>query len=253
MILAGSDAHVLDAGPAAGSAAHAAFEQVPDPRRVELIDRSDEWGELLLAGPRAVELLATLVGDEFPAEHLGHSPTFLGGRSVTLVRADLTQPISFFVRAAGEDLPTVWSELLQAGARPCGEQAFDAVRLKPAIPCSAVDISDKNLPQEVGATSRPSASSRAVTWDKRPVARIDALGHVNKTLVGVRFHGQQVPQPGLTLSSAEGQEVGEVTSAAWSGRLQSPLALAYVRRGHNAHWTRLQSPLGDAEVIALPL
>jgi glycine cleavage system aminomethyltransferase T len=44
-----------------------------------------------------------------------------------------------------------------------------------------------------------------------------------------------------------------VTSAAFSPRLDSPLALAYVRRGSNAAGTQLQSPIGAAEVVSLPL
>jgi folate-binding protein YgfZ len=165
----------------------------------------------------------------------------------------LTQPISFLVRAAREDLATVWSELLQAGARPCGEQALDAARIEAGHPIYGRDISDKNLPQEIGRDQHAISFVKGCYLGQETVARIDALGHVNKTLVGVRFHGEQIPQPGLALTSADGQTVGEVTSAAWSGRLRSPLALAYVRRGHNAHWTRLQTALGEAEVIALPL
>ena len=84
------------------------------------------------------------------------------------------------------------------------------------------------------------------------VARIDALGHVNRTLVGVRFVGPDVPPPGCPLS-AEGAVVGEVTSAAYSPRLAVPLALAFVRRGHNAPGTPLESPVGDAEVVGLPV
>jgi folate-binding protein YgfZ len=200
-----------------------------------------------------VELLARFVGDEFPSERLGHAPTFLGGRPVTLVRADLAQPISFLIRAQREDLPIVWAELLQGGAQPCGEQAMDAARIEAGIPLPGRDIGDKNLPQEIGRDQQTISFVKGCYLGQETVARIDALGHVNKTLAGVRFQGEQVPPPGLALSSADGQTVGEVTSAAWSHRLQSPLALAYLRRGHSAAWTRLQSSLGEAEVISLPL
>ena len=49
------------------------------------------------------------------------------------------------------------------------------------------------------------------------------------------------------------RHVGEVTSAAYSPRLKSPLALAYVRRGHEAVGTKLDSDYGKAEVILPPL
>jgi len=252
-ILAGEEAHIIDSEPGQAELLMRHLDKYHIRERIELLDRSDDWGELLVAGPRTVERLATLVGDELPAERLSHAPTILGGRSVTLVRIDLVQPIGFLVRAAREDLPAVWAALQQAGARPCGAQAFDAARIEAGYPCYGRDISEKNLPQEIGRDGQAISFVKGCYLGQETVARIDALGHVNKTLVGVRFHGEQVPQPGLALASADGQEVGEVTSAAYSGRLRSPLALAYVRRGHNAPWTRLQSALGEAEVIALPL
>ncbi len=243
-ILAGQDAHVIDAGPAQAEPLMRHLEKYHIRERVELLEHSQDWAELLVAGPRSVELLATLVGDEFPAERLGHAPTFLGGRSVTLVRVDLAQPFSFLVRAAWEDLPIVWSELLQAGARPCGAQALDAARIEAGQPCYGRDISDKNLPQEISRDPQAINFVKGCYLGQETVARIDALGHVNKTLVGVRFHGEQIPPPGLVLTSTDGQAVGEVTSAAYSGRLRSPLALAFVRRGHNAHWTALAKRVG---------
>ena len=84
------------------------------------------------------------------------------------------------------------------------------------------------------------------------VARIDALGHVNQTLCGVRFQGHIVPEIGTELM-LDDKKVGRVTSATYSPRLAAPLALAYVRRGHNAVGAALASPLGSAEVIQLPL
>jgi glycine cleavage system aminomethyltransferase T len=57
---------------------------------------------------------------------------------------------------------------------------------------------------------------------------------------------------GLDLTAA-GVVAGHVTSAAWSPRLAAPLALAYVRRGSNLPGTRLDSALGSAEVVRLPI
>ena len=84
------------------------------------------------------------------------------------------------------------------------------------------------------------------------MARIDALGHVNKLLVGLRFGGPTVPEATTELT-ADGQSVGRVTSSAYSPRLAVPLALGYVRRGQEKPGTRLQSSAGEAEVVSLPV
>jgi glycine cleavage system aminomethyltransferase T len=84
------------------------------------------------------------------------------------------------------------------------------------------------------------------------VARIDALGHVNRLLVGVRFRGDQVPLPGTNFS-AGGKSVGQITSACYSPKFSAPLALGYVRRQQSKPGVVLDSDSGQAEVIALPL
>ena len=61
------------------------------------------------------------------------------------------------------------------------------------------------------------------------VARIDALGHVNKTFCGVRLDPNASAKLGDALFDA-GQSVGEITSVTYSPKLKAPLALAYVKR-----------------------
>ena len=50
------------------------------------------------------------------------------------------------------------------------------------------------------------------------MARIDALGHVNRTLVLVAVEGDSVPRPG-TVVSCGGEDVGTITSSCASPRL----------------------------------
>jgi glycine cleavage system aminomethyltransferase T len=80
------------------------------------------------------------------------------------------------------------------------------------------------------------------------VARLDALGHVNRLLVSVRWLGGTIPAAGEQLE-AEGQPAGTVTSAVWSPRYNAPLALAYVRTPHHHEGTSLQSAAGPAVVV----
>jgi glycine cleavage system aminomethyltransferase T len=61
-----------------------------------------------------------------------------------------------------------------------------------------------------------------------------------------------VPAVGSELTRF-GASVGRVSSATFSPALQRPLALAMVRREHNAVGAKLESPVGPCEVIALPV
>jgi len=108
------------------------------------------------------------------------------------------------------------------------------------------------LPQEVARDTKAISFTKGCYLGQETVARIDAIGHVNRLLVGVKFSGDKIPDDGTKLLAA-GQEVGEVTSVAWSPRLQAPLALALIRRNHGKPGTQLESPGSPATVVALPL
>jgi folate-binding protein YgfZ len=135
---------------------------------------------------------------------------------------------------------------------PCGMAACDALRIEAGMPRFGLDFDDGNFPQEVGRDRQAVSFTKGCYLGQETVARIDALGHVNQRLVGVRFFNREVPERGLVLSRA-GKNVGRVTSAAYSPRLNAALALAMVRREANAPGTRLDSSLGECEVVSLPL
>jgi folate-binding protein YgfZ len=149
------------------------------------------------------------------------------------------------------DLSSTLVSLRNGGARWAG-QAFNTARIEAGIPLFHVDFDETNLPQEVGRDLAAISFTKGCYLGQETVARIDALGHVNQRLVGARFFGKNEIAPGMELSLAD-KTVGRVTSVAFSPKLGAPLALAMVRCGANSPGTRLQSPAGEGEVIALPL
>jgi folate-binding protein YgfZ len=104
--------------------------------------------------------------------------------------------------------------------------------MESAWPLWGVDFDDSNLPQEIGRDAAAVSFRKGCYLGQETVARIDALGHVNKQLVQIQFSGEVVPSAGAGLSQ-EGQLVGRVTSAAWSPRVSAAIALAMVKRGSN--------------------
>jgi folate-binding protein YgfZ len=134
----------------------------------------------------------------------------------------------------------------------CDADAVEAARIEAGAPLFGRDITLENLPQEVGRDAQAISFTKGCYLGQETVARIDALGHVNKLLVGVKFAGDQLPAARTPLR-AGGKSAGEVTSAAWSPRLGAVLALAYVKRLLAKPGTRLESDAGSAEVVALPL
>ncbi|HEX5445341.1 MAG TPA: glycine cleavage T C-terminal barrel domain-containing protein [Pirellulales bacterium] len=225
--------------------------------KVELHPRTAEWGAWLLAGPQAADCLSRALGISPPVERLASIESQWQGRPLFVVRVEMTQPGGFLVVSPRETAAETAEAFVRAGAARCSPAALEAARIEAGFPYYGRDITGKTLPQEVARDKFAISFTKGCYIGQETVARIDALGHVNKTLVGVRFEGGEVPSSGTELFaaglSAAGQVVGEVTSAVFSPRLGSPLALAYVRRGSDRPGVQLESPLGGAEVVALPL
>lgn len=139
------------------------------------------------------------------------------------------------------------SEALGAGETLSGDQ-FQAYRIERGFPLDQVDIDEKSLPQELNRDALAISFTKGCYLGQEPVARIDALGHANRKLVPLQVKGESSLSPGDELS-AKGKPVGSVTSVAWSESLGAPIALAYVRRGHEQPGKVVESPVGKATVL----
>ena len=104
------------------------------------------------------------------------------------------------------------------------------------------------MPQEISRNEKAISFNKGCYLGQETIARIDALGHVNKQLCAVQFSGDKIPGVGLKLISGD-QEVGRVTSTCWSPRFESPLGLAMIRRGSNDVGLELESEIGNATII----
>lgn len=242
-VFCGEESLWIDAEPGQASPLLAHLDRYLIREKVELLDRSDDFAEFIAAGPQVGSALME-VTESLP---LWSHTAFQWRNAVLVRRIDLgavpAYALLFNRSVAGEehhfDLPI------------CSSEALEMVRIEAGFPRYGIDITNDNLPQEVARDAQAISFIKGCYLGQETVARIDALGHVNRTLCRVAIAGEEVPPPGAQFT-AEGKAVGTVTSAAWSPRLGQPLALAYMRRGHNTVGQTLQSVHGLAKVVAFP-
>lgn len=156
------------------------------------------------------------------------------------------------LEATPASLPTILAELANSGAVACTGQAFDALRIESGMPLFGRDFDEENLPQEVGRDELAISFTKGCYLGQETVARIDALGHVNRGIAGVRFAGDAVPTAKLELTHGD-KSAGHVTSTSYSPELAAPLALAMLRRQSQSPGTQLDSAFGPCEVVDLPI
>jgi folate-binding protein YgfZ len=249
-IFAGPDSLVFDSVPGQGETVLKHLDHYLVCEQVNLVDRTSEWSEVLLAGPQAAEVLARVCDQALPSEPLAHTAVTIANQPVHVRRVEMTPGGGFLIRGLTADAGAVLAALERATAVAASLAAFDAARIEAGFPLFGPDITAENLPQEVARDPVAISFVKGCYLGQETVARIDALGHVNKTLVGLRFDGE-LPAAGEELRAGE-QAVGRVTSAAYSPRLEAAIGLGYVRRGSNAPGTELNWRGGKAVVSALP-
>ena len=132
--------------------------------------------------------------------------------------------------AAGRDL----------GLVEAGPVVFEVLRIEAGTPVFGKDITEKNLPQEIGRDARAINFVKGCYLGQETVARLDALGHVNQILRGLVFEpGSACPPAGAALEDGD-KRVGVVTSLAFSPARNAPVALALIRTSHSAPGTKVQ-------------
>jgi folate-binding protein YgfZ len=253
------DAELVIIGPPAHSATLAAhLDRYVIRENVAVRDTTSERSYILLAGGATARSL--LLGIVPPEENRGagqqslvNASGLLANHRVHWNRWELLGRIfSGLLEVAASEISAVRQALTDQGAESCDESLFHTLRIEAGMPLFGVDFDDRNLPQEVGRNDQAISFTKGCYLGQETVARIDAMGHVNQQLAGVRFAGEALPEIGADLTDA-GKTVGHVTSAAFSPKLDAPLALAMVRREHSAAGTHLHSPIGVCEVVALPV
>ncbi len=142
-----------------------------------------------------------------------------------------------------------------SGAVRAGAESFDVLRILAGTPVFGRDVTVTNLPQEVDRNDRAICFTKGCYLGQETVARLDALGHVNKVLRGLMFVESGSAEAGAALVGEDGKVVGTVTSSA-SGEDGAPgVGLGYVRSNHARAGTllRLENGPGRVAVMELPM
>lgn len=205
-------------------------------------DRSAELSSLFLSGPEAANVLLRVGIDVGSLQPLQHRWSESLGFPVHIRRNDLLGGTGFILVAKREQLGQLRQSLPDSGAKPAEQNVFDALRIEALTPVFGQDIIDANLAPEVGRNRQAISYTKGCYLGQEPIARIDALGHINQELRGIRFDGNGMPALGSEVLTTEGEPrvIGQVMSAAISFGDNRVVALAYLKRNFNAAGTRVQ-------------
>lgn len=205
---------------------------------VEVTDQSQSKHAVFVWGENVSTWLKEKLGASELPELLQHQTLDYEGSSIDIFRTPVLQEECYELSGPG-------IEGLVQGIEPRSE-AFQQRRVASRFPIHGIDIGGENLAQEVNRDDQAISFKKGCYLGQETVARIDAMGHVNKKLVPVRWLSDRIPELPATLV-VDGKEVGRLTSlASVEG---AHVGLAMIRRGLNAAGTQIETELGSLEVV----
>ena len=218
-------------------------------------DLTAETAQLSLQGAQTAALVGRLLGAEAArVERRRAAVVSWQAQPLTLLRATHTAEDGFDLIASVDVLTRLWPALVAAGAQPVGCDALEVLRVEAGVPRYSVDMTEANVVVEAAPEDAVSYTKGCYVGQEI-IARIHWRGHVAKRLTGLLCDDARAVAPEARISSADGREIGRVTSAVFSPRLARAVALGYVKYDYLAPGTEVR--VGDegrtAHVAELPL
>lgn len=128
------------------------------------------------------------------------------------------------------ETPGSVEQVIRSTGELTGDEAeFHNARVHAGYPWFGIDLSEKNLPQEASRVAESISFTKGCYLGQETVARLDALGQVQKQLVRWQTQGV-IPAPGSEVHS-QGKLVGRLTSVAQTGA-ETAIAIGIARRSH---------------------
>ncbi|KAA2260162.1 folate-binding protein YgfZ [Solihabitans fulvus] len=194
--------------------------------KVEPRDASGEFALLSVVGPEAEALLAKL-GLPVPAKPNGVVELADGGLARRMPwpghdAVDLLVP--------REALVDWWQRLTDAGARPAGSWAFEALRVESLRPRLGVDTDDRTIPHEANWIGWAVHLDKGCYRGQETVSKVHNVGRPPRRMLLLHLDGSREIQPETGDPVLAGERVvGRVGSVARHHEL-GPIALALVKR-----------------------
>jgi len=190
----------------------------------------DAFAILSVQGPTARGLLEGLAGIALALAPYDHAEVTIDGAPARVINRSESPSPGFHCWVPAEHAATVRSALESAGAVPAGDETLEVLRIEAGQPWYPNDVDDSVILPETRLDGLVSYT-KGCYIGQETVARVKYRGHVNRALSGLVIEGDRVPGQGAQVT-ADGKEVGRVTSAVHSVALGRPIALGYVRREH---------------------
>ena len=152
-------------------------------------------------------------------------PWWQGGALLLIIEPGVERGIEPGALQAAKDY------LTSIGANEASMAEFHRLRIKNRFPWFGVDLDASHLPQEADRDQQAISFTKGCYLGQETIARLDAMGQVQKKLVQWRLKCPSIPASGTELKDGD-RVIGRLTSVALQDTPNEYLALGFARRTH---------------------
>ena len=198
---------------------------------VKPVDRSDDYAQIAVQGPKAVALVQRLTPvDVSKVGTYRFTEGQVAGVQCIISRTGYTGEDGFELYCAPGEAEKLWEALLeegqQDGVKACGLGARDSLRTEMKFALYGNDIDDAHNALEAGLGWICKLDKAGGFIGRDALAKQKAEG-LKRKLVGFEVTGSGIPRHGYPLLK-DGQRVGEVTSGTQGPSVKKPIGMGYV-------------------------
>jgi aminomethyltransferase len=216
----------------------------------EVRDASDEWAQIALQGPLALEIPLNppfSKGEELPPFNKGGPGGILGIKryhftqigDYIIARTGYTGEDGYEIFCPPEKAVALWDELLQY-ATPCGLAARDTLRLEAGMCLYGHELNDQITPWDAGLGNFVNLPPR----------------EPRQKLVGLEILSNTIARSDYEVCSENGERIGVITSGTKTPFLNKAIAMAYIDKPYydmkSPVYIRIRNNLVQASICALP-
>ena len=201
---------------------------------VEMHNVSDKTALLAIQGPNATKILQELT--EMDILNLKYytfvKGTFAGVENVLVSATGYTGAggVEIYFEDKGDDADKIWNAIFEAGKtqgiKPIGLAARDTLRLEMGFCLYGNDIDDTTSPLEGGLGW---ITKFTKDFTAKEILEKQKAEGIQRKLVGFEMIDKGIPRKGYTITNANGESIGHVTSGTQAPTLGKAIGMGYVK------------------------
>jgi sarcosine dehydrogenase len=228
-------------------------DHIPAGLDVKLFDVTEQFGTLVLMGPKSREIIQKVTYGDFSAAGFpfgGVRTVSIKGHPVRALRVtyvgELGWELHMPIQAIGDVFDTLMVAGEPLGLRPVGYRALESLRLEKGYRAWGADITPNDTPLDAG-----------LGWAVKLKTAQDFMGRatlqakhnepLRKMLVGFTTEREDIVLVGRETILRDGQFAGYLTSGGYGYTVQKPIGLGYVRNAGGVDADYVMA--GDYELV----